>query len=162
MLHLSRLPKATLCGLAFAYNAVVAKHPHRVGHLGECWMKKITFHVNSNSGLSLDRLEKSGWDEKLMSARGEVKYSVVRTAVGDQCIDIVGTIAFRKQVEETTGTTKRHVNRIVGDLKSAPFVKWHCGQPVSCVNSVEAWAKDHKTIAGQNSTANLRKRKSSP
>jgi hypothetical protein len=69
---------------------------------------------------------------------------------------------MRKQIEETTGTGKRQANRQVDELKNQPSMKWLKGQPISCVNSVEAWAKDHKTTARQNSTANLRKRKSSP
>src|SRR5450759_24644 len=99
----------------------------------------VTFHVNSASGISIDRLQKSGWNNALMAPSGEVRFSDVRQAVGNKYIDIAGTVAFRTQIEKKAGVTKQHANRLMKELVKQPFIKLFGGQPVSCVSTIDAW-----------------------
>lgn len=117
-------------------------------------MNKPTFYVNSATGLSLGRLENIGWDN-LMAANGETSFSKVRDKVGDECIDIAGTIAIRTRIEQSAGVAKRQANRLMKEIERAGFMKLLNGTPISCVSSVDAWAEVHQARARENRTANL-------
>lgn len=129
--------------------------------MGRYELKKPTFYVNSATGISLERLENTNWNQ-LMTTSGEVLFSKVQAETGDSLIDIAGTIAIRTRFEQKLRISKRQANRLMAKVKSDPAIKWKWGQPVSCVNTIDSLATKEQATAWKNRTANLKNKKSRP
>ena len=105
-------------------------------------LKKTVF-INSGTCIALDELYKTLGDA-VDDINGEVRLETIRMEVGDDMVDIAGTVAIREALQRAGGYKKAQANRLMPKMKADEFVlDWH-GFDVTCTSSVESWVQHHK------------------